>query len=610
VSSRRDDTQTEGTVEGIVGVGGGLCAAVSAGGPFESYDLPEGAELTIGRSSKCDIRIDDPSVSRQHALLRRDGGSIELRDLGSSNGVRVNGERLEADYWTELEIGQSAEIGNALLVIRPLPASRRPRRIWGHGYFASRIEEECARSSRSSAEFGVLRVGLPGTVSRELAEDVMAGWLRAADVLARYAPGEYEVLYLDLAPARAEVATARLVAQLAARLDCDTDRIRAGLACFPRDGRSAEGLLTRANDLAMGRGDNNVQLGSAILRPGLETQIERIAKSSLSVLILGETGVGKEVCAEAVHALSPRAKGKLLRLNCAALSENLLESELFGHERGSFTGAARSKPGLLETADGGTVFLDEIGELPLSTQVKLLRVLEDRKVQRVGALEPRAIDVRFLAATNRDLEAEVAVGRFRQDLMFRLNAITLHIAPLRERTDEIQPLARRFIELAAHDLGVPAPSLTQGALDLLMDYPWPGNVRELRNMMERAVVLSGGDHIDATHLPVDQMRATVLPVGGSAARGHSPSLSDWSEQVTGEMPRVDPSELEARPVTTTGASLKEDVAEMERQRIIEALDECGGNQSRAAKLLGISRGTLIKRLDKYGIPRPRKRRRS
>jgi DNA-binding NtrC family response regulator len=307
---------------------------------------------------------------------------------------------------------------------------------------------------------------------------------------------------------------------------------------------------------------------------------ERAAAGTINVLITGETGVGKELLAETVHRASPRRGGPYVCLNCAALSETLLESELFGHERGAFTGAVQAKPGLLETAARGTLFLDEVGELPLSTQAKLLRVIETREVMRVGAIKARAIDVRFLAATNRVLEDEVARGAFRQDLYYRLNGISLLIPPLRARVDEIEPLARSFVENAAKVSDRPVPKLAPASLKLLLSYPWPGNIRELRNTIERALLLSNGDSITPEDLPLEKMRGTPVSM----------------ERVPEAAPRA--AQSFAVPVL-------DDESRLDYERIVESLSLCSGNQTRAAKLLGMSRRTFCARLKAYNIPRPR-----
>jgi transcriptional regulator with PAS, ATPase and Fis domain len=299
----------------------------------------------------------------------------------------------------------------------------------------------------------------------------------------------------------------------------------------------------------------------------------------MTVLITGESGTGKELVARALHRHSPRSSKAFVALNTAAFTADLLESELFGHEKGAFTGAIAAKPGLLEVAQGGVVFLDEIGELLPALQAKLLRVLDERKLTRVGGLTPRAIDVRIVSATNRDLDADVRRGAFRQDLLYRLNAISIIIPPLRERIDEIVPLAGKFIQTIAQKLGRVVPGLTDEAAALLRAYSWPGNVRELRNVIERAMVLSTGPAIDTRDLPEDRMRATL-------------DLLEASPQTGGRAP-TEP--------------LEPPVAAAERQRILDALETCAGNQTHAANLLGISRRTLINRLDKFALPRPRKR---
>ncbi len=253
---------------------------------------------------------------------------------------------------------------------------------------------------------------------------------------------------------------------------------------------------------------------------GVPEIASRIAQAGISVLIVGETGAGKEVLAQTLHQLSGRS-GPLVAVNCAALSESLLESELFGHERGAFTGATMAKPGLFEVAGGGTVFLDEIGELPAALQAKLLRALETREVYRLGGVEPVRLDVRWLSATHLDLAAEVAAGRFRRDFLFRINGITLAIAPLRDRRHAIAPLAERMLADAARAQGRPAPRLGASARAALLRHDWPGNVRELRTVMERAMTLATRDELGAADILFDRVPAADRGDPGEPADGRS-----------------------------------------------------------------------------------------
>jgi two-component system response regulator AtoC len=417
---------------------------VIAGDRVSTHPMPEQGQIRIGRGDDAELRIDDPSVSREHALLYFEKGKpVQVADTGSSNGTRVRGKALVAGQRVTIAAGETFEVGTALLMLQ------------------SPFELENAQAAR----------------------------------------GEGGAIVIE-------------------------DRTMTGLYALA----------------------------------------ERVAKSAISVLLLGETGVGKDVLARRIHAMSPRVDKPFLPLNCGALSEQLLESELFGHERGSFTGAVEAKQGLLEAADGGTVFLDEVGELPMSVQVKLLRVLEERQVRRVGGLRARPFDVRFIAATNRDLGEAVHGGTFRADLFYRLNGISLVIPPLRQRVGEIEELARRFVEDASTRAErTPVPTIAAEAMQWLKSHYWPGNIRELQNTMERAVLLCTGDEITLEHLP---------PVTGHAgARGGDTGEGD---------------------------------SDPERQKILDALEQCAGNQTRAARVLGISRNTLLARLDAYGILRPRK----
>jgi DNA-binding NtrC family response regulator len=319
---------------------------------------------------------------------------------------------------------------------------------------------------------------------------------------------------------------------------------------------------------------------------GVPDVVARVATGTVSVLITGETGAGKEILARTIHELSGR-KGELVAINCASLSETLLESELFGHERGSFTGAAAAKRGLFEMASGGTVFLDEIGELPAGLQAKLLRVLETRTVYRVGGVKPVSLDVRFVAATHRNLAREVEAGSFRRDLYFRVNGIALLVVPLRARREAIPALARELLAKVVGP-GREPPRLTASALEALVGHAWPGNVRELRTVMERAAVICDGHEVRAAHILFDTLEdADGAPEPRRAAPPAAPA-----------------------PPPAMGAAVAPPAArgedDAERARILDALAQCAGNQTHAARLLGISRTTLVHKLEVHRIPRPRK----
>jgi DNA-binding NtrC family response regulator len=451
---------------------------VFSGDEVRTFALPKEGAVTIGRGEGSAVRIDDPSVSRNHAILHV-GPKLAIQDLGSANGTMVR-DRAGAGSAAEtlnvrqllgrqadLAVGDSILFGTASVVVR----------------------------HKSTVELPDLMTEKPGVIVRD--------------------------------------PTMRLIYEQAARA----------------------------------------------------------ARSPINVLVLGETGVGKEVLAKAIHAHSPRGEGPFLGVNCAAMSESLQESELFGYEKGAFTGAFQARAGLFEAAAGGTVFLDEVGELSAGTQAKLLRVLEEREVTRLGSNRPRPIDVRIVAATNRDVEADSGAGRFRQDLFFRLNGISLLVPPLRDRPLEIEPFARMFMAAACREIErTEAPRLSTAALEIFHQHLWPGNVRELRNAIDRAVVLCIGEAILPEHLPPSLLRAvegrsrTTAPAAGPPGESTSPAQKH-----------------------SGSPDLQSEINALEKARITDALERSGGNQTSAARILGISRGTLIARLNAFGVPRPRKR---
>lgn len=484
-----------------------------------SWALPERGAFSIGRLSTCDFSIDNPTLSRKHALFHIEPGPrFLIEDQGSANGVRIAGALLEPFRPFAVEPGVAIEMGAITLFVQRRPMVTRPK-----------------------------LAGLGG-------------------------PNEPEPI----------VVTGPMLS-------------------------------------------------------GGDPMLERLAKSSLSVLILGETGVGKDVLAQALHRMSTRAGEKFQTLNCAALPENLIESELFGHEKGAFSGADRAKPGLLEVAHGGTVFLDEVGELPPAAQAKFLRFLESREILRVGALAPRTVDVRIIAATHRQLSGPQAYRGFRQDLYFRLAVLSLWVPPLRERREEIPALVERFISEVCRKNNLPRrPTLSARASQALQTYGWPGNIRELRNLIDRVTVLFAGDTIEPEHLSLHPQPSQARHAGRAPAAGSdSPSVATPAESTAAaRLPSglaatpapvaaiaserapqpAAPSIGNARstpaaPVQTTparGAPLRTQLNDLEKQQILNALAQCGGNQSRAAELLNISRRTLINRLEEYGVTRPRK----
>jgi two-component system response regulator HydG len=346
----------------------------------------------------------------------------------------------------------------------------------------------------------------------------------------------------------------------------------------PLDFARLQELLTGARDDAARRAEllsaenataHRLELCGMIGRSGVMQQLftltRRVAPHARTALVTGETGAGKEGIARAIHVAGPRRTKRFVTVNCSAVVETLFESELFGHVRGAFTGATENKAGMFEAADGGTLFLDEIGELPPSVQAKLLRVLETGEVQRVGSIQARVVDVRIVAATNRDLRAEVEAGRFRSDLFYRLNIVELHVPPLRDRREDIPYLTSAFVKEFSERFGKPIEGVSPGAERILMAGSWPGNVRELRNVLERACMLSDG----------------------------------WTlteRDVTAAMPAA--RELPAAPPPPPRA---EGLNEVERDHIVRVLAEVHGNKLAAARRLGISRRTLYRRLERHGL---------
>ncbi|MDZ7271885.1 MAG: sigma-54 dependent transcriptional regulator [candidate division KSB1 bacterium] len=355
--------------------------------------------------------------------------------------------------------------------------------------------------------------------------------------------------------------------------------------------------------------------------------VEQVAPTDISVLITGESGTGKELIAKAIHAASLRNDHPLVVVNCGAIPEGILESELFGHEKGSFTGAIGTRKGYFEIADKGTIFLDEIGEMPLATQVKILRVLEYKEFMRVGGSSTVKVDVRVIAATNKELEAEVKKGTFRQDLFFRLNAVTIHVPPLRERREDIRPMVDLFVRRFCRDNHIEFEGFTESAYHMLENYPWPGNVRQLKNLVESIIVLEKGkrvsDQVLARHLlpPGEGERSLPVPVGKTVEQVEREFIYRALVELRNEIAElrrliydglIAPRGLMpwrgAHPEPVVDVAVDEQheetvhaLRDSEREAIRKALQATNNNRRKAAKLLGVSERTIYRKIKQYGL---------
>ncbi|MFZ5444232.1 MAG: sigma 54-interacting transcriptional regulator [Myxococcota bacterium] len=573
--------------------------------------------VLVGRAPEAELQLLDEKVSREHCVFERQGDAVVLRDLGSRNGTWVNGERLSAPH--VLAPNDTIGVGETLIAWSPdveahlardgdstLITARAPL-----GLTTTAVEpgdDAWAQAGRLLLEAAL--AATPEEATSRFARALATG-LGCDEVLvcARTAEGSWRPLLglpagaaLSINPALADYALRqqRAVsveeAQARAQRDERTTRVAkspAFVLCAPLFvGAEAMGAVFASRRAAFD--SQELALATVLARaatPALQLQppprerpphddvvaesasmreavriARQVAPTASTVLLTGESGTGKEVLARLVHRESRRSRGPFVALNCGALPRELAESELFGHEKGAFTGASQQHAGVFERADGGTLFLDEIGELAPELQVKLLRVLEDRLVWRVGARVPTTVDVRIVCATNRELEREVDAGRFRADLFWRLNVVRLTLEPLRRRPEDVLPLAAGLLARHARALGRLAPPLSVDAARALTAFPWPGNVRQLSNALERALVLKRDEG----------------PV----------SLAD-----------LPPELLAPRATESTGGArtLGELIAALEREQVLLAMQRARGVKAQAAEALGISRPTLDRKLEEYRI---------
>jgi DNA-binding NtrC family response regulator len=549
------------------------------GASSQIVGLPTAGTATIGRAPECEIRISDAACSRRHARVHIDDGALTLEDLGSHNGTRVNGERVTGRH--PLTSDDVISIGPIRLVIH---AQHRPRRavLLEPAALRSRLVQEVERAVSYERPLWVAVVAVDSG-ARTIASAV-TDTLRVVDVIGVLDERHLVVVMPEIGPDAARAAGERFLGAV------DRNGVSVGLAACPTDACTSEALVAAARTAAARGGGVRhaaecvewfeLAGSTALVADAAMIQIydllRRLATSDLSVLIFGETGVGKEHVAHALHQWSPRAAGPFVAINCASLPEALIESELFGYERGAFTNAVATKIGHLETAIGGTVFFDEIGELPLAAQAKLLRALESRRILRIGGRKELAIDVRVVAATNRKLEVEVKDGRFREDLFFRLGGAKVVLPPLRERPRELALLARYFVERACAATDRLAPELSPATLAVLARHRWSGNVRELKNEMEYVAATATELVVEPWHLS-ERVAATT------------------------EGPTIVPRAQRSVDGDTRFRPIHDELRDLECRRMREALAAAGGVQKRAAELIGMPLRTFTMKYKQYGL---------
>ena len=590
-------------------------------------ELPKDRPITIGRGSDADISIDEASLSKHHARFEASGPRVRVLDLGSTNGTWAADRRVEE---ASLTAGDRVALGSVVVVVQARPG-REPgvRRVTGHDAFRVLVEDEIARSRQFGRSFTLLllRCAAPRPTPAYAYATAVSEKLEPSDKMALFSPDTLEVLL-------PEVGGAQVAERVAAILKAAEEQLvslRVGAATYPAAATNIEALFdaARAAQRSATAMEPLRQAPTAALpatppvRPGASElvfcspaiqsfleDVERVARTRHSVILFGETGAGKEVIARRLHDASPRKKKPFLALNCGALPADLVEATLFGHERGAFTSATARRDGYFQAADGGTLLLDEIGELPLTAQAALLRVLEGKRVTRVGDTAETPVDVRVIAATHRDLESMCARGEFRSDLYYRLSSITLTIPPLRDRPEDIEALADKFLREAAaeaasdqgsSDQGPAARGIDHEVLTLFRRYPWPGNVRELRNVIVRGVALARGPTLGARDLPdrIQQLskRATDPPPA---------SLPDDAAPAAAPPPPPTPSSPPASAGTLAPGdpgvgTYKDRLLAFEQSVFIDALRRTGGNQTAAAKLLDVSTRTMVRKITELGI---------
>jgi DNA-binding NtrC family response regulator len=559
--------------------------------------VPGPEPLVVGRTWPADIVVDDPSVSRTHArFFVAPDGAVVFEDMGSTNGTRLNGVVVPRG---RIAPGDEVRVGDVSVALHVLSTEAGVHGLLGYDTFVRLLDDELVRARTFARPVTLLMVGARalGRPLRTWAPKLLET-LRPVDRAAVYAADAVLVALPEAPRADAEALGAAIVSGDAA--------LRFGSATFPSDGTTADELLDAARS-AMVRGPGVAAPppsggSGVVVSPKMRAvwdMIDRVAPSILPVLVQGETGTGKEVVARALHARSTRSGGPLRSVNCAAIPANLVESVLFGHEKGAFTGADRTTKGLFEQAHGGTLMLDEVGELPAAAQAALLRVLETKQIVRVGGDREVTVDVRVVAATHRDLEKMCAENAFRWDLYYRVHGVTVVLPALRERTEEIRPLAEAFLRDACRDNGRSVRAIDERAMARLLRWHWPGNVRELKNVVERAVVIARTDVVTVEDLP-ERLRAAAagdaVPSGAAGATGAAGVTGGGGAAGGAAFPDSSPD-----PALDYKERLRLEMQRYETAMIVDALERARGNVTAAAQALKIPVRTLTHKMQALGI---------
>ncbi len=573
-------------------------------------ELREGEAILVGRAPPADLVVEDMTISRQHARFLYREGRVEVEDLGSRNGTLVRGMRVSH---AQLRSGDDVRLGGVAISIHMRGGAEPPLGISNYDQLLGRLEDELVRARTFGHQFSVVAVfarsrdeGEGSSDPARVDERHVSRWapkirdeLRPVDGIAVQGPHSAVVLMPE-ASAQAAERVARRLAQLVPGLP-----LSCGIATYPETAKSGGALVAEAHTAArtaslqrpvqLGKSGTLEDAGAPVIRAQAMQRLyalaDRIANNNVPVLILGETGSGKEVIARHVHKSSPRRDKRMVVINCAALPANLIESALFGHEKGAFTGADSLKKGVFEEGDHSTVFLDEVGELSPAAQAALLRVLETKRFSRVGSAREIEVDTRIVAATHRDLEAMVEARTFRADLYYRLNTMTVKVPPLRDRKEEIGALAQAFLAQTVERWSTSARDLAPATLELLTGYRWPGNVRELRNVIERAAVICTTSQLEPEDLP-ERVRSQE-DVPEPAPPAGAPTDDRLSTLRTFE-------ELSSVP-------FRDRIRDYEVKLITDALDAAHGNQSRAAEILRMPLRTLVHKIRSYGLKKTYKR---